>query len=169
MLNNLLQEELQEVRESFKVEDLQGANWCFRKLTALQAKKNENNQLADAEIQRIQAWRDKENKSIDDNIAYFEGLVTEYYRELKQADPKAKLTTPYGKVSSRKTQKWIYNDEKLMEFLKTNGFTDLIKIKEEVNKADLKKVFKNGVNQTTGEVLDGVEIFEEESISVKID
>jgi len=167
MLNSLLQEELQEVRESFKVEDINGANWVFRKLRALEAKKAENEQLAEVEIQRIEAWRDKENCNINNNIEYFQGLITEYYRELKAADPKAKLSTPYGKVSSRKAQKWVYNDEQLMNYLKTNGFTDLIKVKEEVNKTDLKKVFKNGVNQDTGEILQGVEIFEEENISVK--
>jgi phage host-nuclease inhibitor protein Gam len=77
--------------------------------------------------------------------------------QLRENDPKAKVSTPYGKISVRKQPaKWNYEDEKVLEWLKLNGKLALVRIKEEVNKAELKKVFKNGVDLETGEVIPGI-------------
>ncbi|NOH14839.1 host-nuclease inhibitor Gam family protein [Clostridium cochlearium] len=172
MLNTLLQEELKEIEEieGFKITNIDEANWAFRKIRALKEEVKETNLLADKEIERINSWREKETKASIDNIEYFEGLLTEYYTRLKAKDPKAKLNTPYGKVTSRKSKKWNYqNEEEILKYLKENEYSDLIRVKEDINKAELKKVFKDGVNKETGEVLPGVEIKEEESISVKVE
>ena len=100
---------------------------------------------------------------------YFNYLLEEFYRGEKAKDKKFKLSTPYGKVSSRKATKWIYEDENsLLEYLKNNEVS-CIRVKEEINKTDLKKLFKNGVNQETGEILPFVRIEEEESISIKVE
>ncbi len=170
MLNNLLQEELQERRENFTVDSLESANWCFRKLRALKEKQKENNSLSDAEIQRIEAWRTKENASVEQSIEYFESLLKDYYKRLKAENPKTKLSTPYGKVSSKKTNKWNYqNEEKTLKYLTSNGFQDLIKVKPELNKKELKTLFKNGVNTETGECIPGIEVTPEESINISVE
>ncbi|WP_242957671.1 host-nuclease inhibitor Gam family protein, partial [Clostridium cochlearium] len=170
MLNTLLQEELKEMEqlEGFKITNIDEANWAFRKIRALKEEVKETNLLADKEIERINSWREKETKASIDNIEYFEGLLTEYYMKLRNENPKAKLNTPYGKVTSRKSKKynWI-NEEELLKYLKENN-TELIRVKEEINKIEFKKVYKNGVNEETGEVLPGIEIKEEETISVKV-
>lgn len=171
MLNTLLQEELKEIEEleGFKITNIDEANWAFRKIRALKEEVKETNLLADKEIERINSWREKETKASIDNIEYFEGLLTEYYMKLRNENPKAKLNTPYGKVTSRKSKKynWI-NEEELLKYLKENN-TELIRVKEEINKIEFKKVYKNGVNEETGEVLPGIEIKEEETISVKVE
>lgn len=174
MLNALLQEEILEVqeeqREGFKVNDIDSANWCFRKIRALQEKKNETNKLADEEAARIENWRKKENESAEISIAYFEFLLADYFRELRAKDPKAKVSTPYGKVTSRKSKKWNYiSEEETMNYLASNGYEDLIRVKKEIDKTNLKKTFKDGLNTETGEVLPGVEVGEEESISIKVE
>ncbi|BDR67011.1 phage protein [Clostridium tetani] len=171
MLNTLLQEELKEIEEleGFKITNIDEANWAFRKIRALQEEVKETNLLADKEKERIENWREKEIKTSIDNIEYFEGILTEYYMKLRSEDPKAKLNTPYGKVTSRKNKKynWI-NEEGLIKYLKENN-KKLIRVREEINKIEFKKVYKNGVNKETGEVLPGLEIKEEESISVKVE
>lgn len=172
MLNSLLQEELKEIEEleGFKITNIDEANWAFRKIRALQEEVKETNLLADKEKERIENWREKEIKTSIDNIEYFEGILTEYYMKLRSENPKAKLNTPYGKVTSRKSKKWNYqNEEEILKYLKENEYSDLIKVKEDINKAELKKMFKDGVNKETGEVLPGLEIKEEESISVKVE
>ncbi|CAM2952343.1 host-nuclease inhibitor Gam family protein [Hathewaya histolytica] len=170
MDNALLQEELrEEIKEGFKVNDLDSANWCFRKMNAIKGKIDENNRLADEEVLRIETWRKKENEDLKNSMEFFESLLTEYYMKQREVDKKFKLSTPYGKVTSRKSKKWNYvNEEELINYLKENDM-DLIKIKEDINKTELKKVFKDGVNQTTGEVLPGVEIEQIESITVKVE
>ena len=49
-MNMLLQNDLQEVKEEFKVIDLQSATWVLRKLRAVNEKMNEINTIAVEEI-----------------------------------------------------------------------------------------------------------------------
>lgn len=177
MLNTLLENELNEMNEimeeqitRFKVDSIESANWCFRKIRALNEKIAETNKLAEAEIDRINAWRKQENERAERAINYFEGLLTEYYIQLKAQDPKAKLSTPYGKITSRKSKKWLYkNEDETKKWLKDNGYIELIRVKEELDKANLKKIFKDGIDSSTGEVVPGIAITEEENILIKVE
>lgn len=166
MENTLLQNDLTEVREGFKIENLETANWAFRKLRALEEKENEINELAELEISRINTWKESELKQHEGAKQYFEFLLSEYFKNEKAKDKKFKLSTPYGKVTARKTNKWTYDEEKLKDYIKTNDLP-FIKVKEEIDKAGLKKCFKDGINTETGEVIPGIAIEEIESISVK--
>ncbi|WMJ81941.1 host-nuclease inhibitor Gam family protein [Clostridium sp. MB40-C1] len=174
MLNTLLKNEIDEMNEvmeeevtGFKVDSLDSANWCFRKIRALKEQIKNNKALADAEKMRIAMWEKKENESAENSISYFENLLTEYFKEEKSKDKKFKLSTPYGKVSSRKATKWNYNEKEVLEWAKNSDYKELIRIKEELDKSTLKKTFKDGIDTTTGEIIPGVEIKEEETILVK--
>jgi len=176
MINALIQEEIQEIerqegfQEGFKVDNIDGANWCFRKIRALKEQMNETNRIAYEEVNRIETWRKKENENAESTITYFEGLLTEYYRLLKSENPKAKVSTPYGKISSRKSKKWNWqNVDETLSYLKENGFNEFIRVKEEIDKVTLKKTFKNGVNTETGELIPGIEVVEKESITIKVE
>lgn len=167
MSNALLQNDLEEVREVFSINDLQGATWAFRKLRAIEEKVNELNVVADKEISRVKEWLSNEVKSLEADKEYFEGLLSAYYIEERAKDKKFKLTTPYGKVTSRKTEKYIYEDEQaIMDYCNMNEL-DVIRIKEELDKSAFKKICKGGVNQETGEVVPGVRVEKVESISIK--
>lgn len=173
MLNELVKEELQEIDgqeyEGFKVTDIKQANWCFRKISAFKKDVEDKHELAEAERLRIDTWEKKETEVAKNSIAFFEGVLKEYFRKLREQDPKAKVSTPYGKISSRKSAKWNYvNEEELLKYLKDNN-PELIKTTEEVKKPDLKKEYKDGVDSKTGELLPGVEVSSEESISIKVD
>ena len=167
MSNVLLQNDLEESREVFSINDLQGATWAFRKLRAIEEKQRELTSIAIEEKNRIDEWLSKESKSLDDDKAYFEGLLSAYYIEERAKDKKFKLSTPYGKVTSRKTEKYIYEDEQaIMDYCNMNEI-DVIRVKEELDKTAFKKICKGGVNQETGEVVPGVRVETVESISVK--
>lgn len=134
-------EENQESR--FKIRDLDSANWALRKIAAYKKKQAEIKELAESERFRIDSWEKNENESIERGIAYFEGLLTEYLMEQRKKDPKFKISTPYGKVTTRKQQpKWEYQDEEVLNFLKAIGASEFIRVKEEVNKVELKKKVK---------------------------
>ncbi len=167
MSNALLQNDLEEVREVFSINDLQGATWAFRKLRAIEEKVNELNVVADKEISRVKEWLSNEVKSLEADKEYFEGLLSAYYIEERAKDKKFKLSTPYGKVTSRKTEKYIYEDvQVIMDYCNMNEL-DVIRVKEELDKTAFKKICKGGVNQETGEVVPGVRVETVESISVK--
>ncbi|WP_027309316.1 host-nuclease inhibitor Gam family protein [Caloramator sp. ALD01] len=169
--------EIQEVeqlegKEQFKVTNIDQANWCLRKISALKKKQIENEQLAKAEIERIEKWLKKENEQLENSIKFFEVLLEEYAKEQREKDAKFKLSTPYGKLSFRKQQpKWNYDEETVLKFLKASGKTEFIRVKEEINKAELKKKFKvvgELVVDENGEIIEGITI-EEQPEKVVID
>ncbi|GMA50171.1 phage protein [Alicyclobacillus contaminans] len=172
-------EELQASQERFRVTDLNGANWCLRKLAALKAKEAEVNQLADAEVERINAWRDKELAKVKESTDYLEMLLMEYHQEQLKLNPKAKtITTPYGKLKSmtRQPSPKKADDEALLRFLEENGETEYIKVKKSPDWAAYKQTLRiveaDGdyfVVDENGQPVEGVEIdFGGTSFSVEV-
>lgn len=149
------------IKEGFKIDDLDTANWAFEKIAVITKKQAEINQLAEKKIQQIKDWQDAENKIYENDKAGLEYMLTEYYRINKEKDKKFRLSTPLGKVTSRKGSTSIkYRDEsKVLEQLKERGLNDFIRIKEEINKKDLSKAFhvtENGkVIDVNGEEIEG--------------
>lgn len=187
-MNELLEMELEEAERTmrategtnFKISDLDSANWAFRKLAAIERKRKEIKELADREIERIKDWQQQEEEGLNNSKEFFEGLLTEYFVRQKEVDPKFKISTPYGKVSSRKQQpKWNYEDEKLIGYLE-HYKPELIRIKKEVNKNEFKEAIqeKDGfilmddgkiVSNETGELIEGVTVEERpDSINIKV-
>ncbi|WP_077369685.1 host-nuclease inhibitor Gam family protein [Anaerosalibacter sp. Marseille-P3206] len=170
----------EEEKERFKIQDVEQVNWAFRKIKAFQSEINQTNELADKELERIEIWRKKENETARNSIEFFQGLIIEYFAEMKKKDPKYKISTPYGKVSTRKQQpKWNYDDEKLVEWLE-HYKPELVRVKKEINKTDFKKAVKDEdgfiaigdgkvASSETGEVIEGVTIEERpETINIKV-
>lgn len=189
MLDNLAKDELREVdqiqfdifmgetteeqaKQRYKIDSLDSANWALRKLKAIHEKETEIKQLAERELERITDWLKTETDALKASTDFFEGLLMEYFVTEKEKDPKFKISTPYGKVSSRKQQdEWNYKDDKVLEWLKVND-KELIRIKEEINKAELKKKYQviNGqVVTEDGEIVEGITVTERpDSITIKV-
>lgn len=169
MTNPLQSKELEnlEKSESFQVTSLETANWAFKKLEALKVKEDEINEVAEKELDRIKQWQSQELKSIQSDKEYFEYLVTDYYKREKEKDDKFKLSTPYGKVTSRagaevlKMQSGI-NEQDVIDQLEQKGFTEFVKVSKKLNQADIKKDFYVDDDGTlidkNGEVLEGVKM-----------
>lgn len=147
MLNPLqvfeLEELEQEETQRFKVTDINSLNWVLRKLSVLEAKKKEINDLADAEIVRIESFRKQELENLQRSEDFFQGLINEYATLRRQEDPKFKSEkTPYGRITWVKKQpKWHFNDEKVISYLEQNNRYDLIRVKMEPVKTEIKKMF----------------------------
>lgn len=159
-MNPLMQAELDEIelqeqeeRQRFSVSDLESLTWVMRKLAAIEAKKAEVNKVADAEKYRIEAYREKELEKLQRDAEYFNSLVSEYAAQRRAADPKFKSEkTPYGSFTFKKQQpKWNYDDEKLVSWLESNGANDLIRVKKEPVKTEIKKLF---IPTESGQVVD---------------
>lgn len=130
----------EEEKQGWAINNLESVNWALRKIAALNKQINENEQLAKEEKYRIEQWEQRENSSHKQSVEFFEQKISEYHSKLLADDPKAKIKTPYGQVSSRKVSAKIdYGDNTINE-LKELGLDEYVRVKEEVNKADLKKV-----------------------------
>lgn len=161
--------------ESFKIDDEQKANWALRKIKQHQEQIKENNALAQAEIDKIEAWNQQENDKAQQSIDYFQGLLAKYAMDKREQDPKFKsLKLPNGNIGFRKKpKKWNYQDDILLETLKQNQLTDFIRVKEQPDKSQIKKAFEvvgdKVINPETGEVLEGITVEDqEEDFSVKV-
>jgi len=155
--------EIEEEKAYFKIENLESASWAFKKLQELNKQFDTNNIFANKELNKILEWQKKENETIESSKLYFEGLLQEYYRGLKADNPKAKISTPWGRVSSRKQpDKWTYNELDTIAWLKANQRNSLIRIKEELDKTEFKKLYSKGVDLETGEQIPGIKIEQQE-------
>ena len=153
------------------ITDVNKASWAFREIIEIEKQMQDIEDLAKSELERINNWKKEELKSLQDSKQFFDFNLEQYFREQRELDPKFKLSTPYGKVTARKQQpKWNYEDDKTIEWLKENDIS-LIRIKEEVNKAELKKKYQvvgNQVVDLNGEIVEGIEIeYRDETITVK--
>ena len=153
-------------REAFRIENNDQASWAFRKLAQARSKMAQNEALAGREMDRVKNWLEAENDGLKRDEEYFAGLIRDYQLRVEAEDPKAKVSTPYGKVKKRTAKKWIWRPE-VLEFLKAQGKTEFIRTKTEevVDKNAIKKaatVTPEGfVVLETGEPLEGVTAQEE--------
>lgn len=137
--------------QSYEIKNLEDLTWAFRKLSYYQAKKVEKQKISNAERERINeelskvnAWEEKELKSVNDSISYFESIIANYHSTVLAEDPDSKtLSTPYGKVKSttNKAQPDKEDGNKLLAFVKENKLP-FIKVTEELKWGDLKKTLQ---------------------------
>lgn len=166
-LHDFLDEQEGTEKESFTVKDDSQANWALRKIKQMNDQIEQNNALAQAEIDKIEQWNQSENEKAQSSIDYFQGLLAEYAMKKKAEDPKFKsLKLPNGRIGFRKQQpKWNYDDETVLEALKKANMNDFINVKESPRKADIKKAFDVAGSQVvcpdTGLIIEGITIEEQ--------
>ena len=162
-----------EEKEKFEVNSLSSADWALRKIKELEADIKQNMDFAKSEKIRLEQWLESENHKYQESIEYFNGLLSHYLQELRKDNPKAKISTPHGTVSTRKNPKqWTYSDDVLAELEEKEMF-EFIRIKKEVDKKELKKALSatdDGiVVNSDGEVIKGVTVVDGgEVMTVKI-
>ncbi|HWQ30562.1 MAG TPA: host-nuclease inhibitor Gam family protein [Negativicutes bacterium] len=170
-----LDEDEEIIAERFRISDVEQANWALRKIAAYKQKQREVDGLAEAEMFRIRQWQERETQSIEHSIAYFEGLLTVFLMEKRKADPKYKISTPYGKVTAKKQQpEFIRNEEDLLRWAEANNRADVIKVKKSVDWASLKKDTEirdeQVVDKKSSKVVDGITVIERpEKIVVEVE
>jgi hypothetical protein len=157
--------EEQEQRERFKIETKDQAAWALRKMSRIKAEQDENIQTAQAEIERITSWRDEENGKLERSISFFEGLLYEYFVQLRGDDPKLKtMKLPHGTLKMRAQQPQYEYDESLMLPWAKKNLPEAVVVKESVAKTPVKKHIKE-----TGEMVPGVQMVERpEKFSVEV-
>ena len=156
----------------FEVTDLRSAGYAMRKVAEIERKEEELKSYANSEKQRIDDWLELESGPLKADKAFFENALTLYYQKLREEDPRAKLSTPYGKVTSRRSKKYNWgDDDKLIAWLKDHEGAGYIRIKttEAPAKADIKKDFTVAdglLISPQGEVVAGVAVTDEITYNV---
>lgn len=169
------QEQEQEQERRFVVDDDNKACWALRKIKEKQEKIEQKKELAETQVRQINEWLESETEKLEKSIEFLKSLLHEYAVRLREKEPGLKThSLPFGDLQFRKQQpEWKYDEEKLLKSLKESELTEYIRIKESVDKANLKKsaVIQDGkvVEKNTGIVLDGVIVEERpEKFDVKV-
>ena len=165
IINEILEEKID---EGLEVTDNEIATSIMKRLKYVNMLKEENTVIAEKEIQKIKLWQDEANSELDKKIKYYEEVLLEFFKQQQELNPKYKLDTPYGKVTKRKSKKWSYDEEAIIEFLEENMYIDLINIEKSIKKNDIKKSFPEGIDKSTGQVIDGITISEEVNYNIKL-
>lgn len=164
MMNELLKEELKTVndreQDGFQINSLQSADWAMRKLQAIDKHDQEVQKAAQFDLDQTIAWRDRKLTENETNREYFQSLLKDYLYRERQHDKKFKIDTPHGKVMTRKTPAGLkYADATVLKSLRDQGIKEFIRVKEEINKQDLKKagsVINGKFVLEDGQIVEGV-------------
>ena len=137
------------------------ADFYLRQINKLKEQKEEINKFVDQELERqmrlYQQYREDRMRPLDNQIAFYEeALRTFAMNEYAETNRKT-IKLPNGTLSIRKQPpKYIYSDEEVLNFLKENNLNDYIRVKEEVNKKDLKKATQ--INNNNQMMINGKEV-----------
>ena len=137
------------------------ADFYLRQINKLKEQKEEINKFVDQELERqmrlYQQYREDRMRPLDNQIAFYEEALRTFAMNEYAETNKKTIKLPNGTLSIRKQPpKYIYNDEEVLSFLKKNNLNDYIRVKEEVNKKDLKKATQ--INNNNQMIIDGKEV-----------
>ena len=137
------------------------ADFYLRQINKLKEQKEEINKFVDQELERqmrlYQQYREDRMRPLDNQIAFYEEALRTFAMNEYAETNKKTIKLPNGTLSIRKQPpKYIYNDEEVLSFLKENNLNDYIRVKEEVNKKDLKKATQ--INNNNQMIIDGKEV-----------
>lgn len=159
---------------TFMVDDDKKAGWALRQYSVLEHELTRKKDLVKDEIERLKSWLELEQEKIEKRKAFLSQHLDAYLYQLRLDNPKAKIDTPYGTVTTRKSPaKFVYEDDKVIKFLHDADMTDFIRVKEEIDKTPLKKVLtvKDGRAYTeAGEEVDGIVVEDAKDVlSIKVE
>jgi len=157
--------ETPEQKERFRVKDKEQAEWCLRQISRLMREQEEIESTAQAEIEKITAWKNDQTESIQKSISFFEYLLIEYHQQILKENPKAKtIKLPSGRLEARKAQPEFQRDvETMLSWVEQNR-PEFVITKKELDWAGLKKILKYensmGIDPDTGEAVPGLKVIE---------
>lgn len=150
-----------------EAEALDRANWHGRHLRRLWRERSEVERVYDAEIQRLLDRRVALVEKIDRDIAWHETPIKGLHAALLDLNPKRKtIGLPNVTMRARAGQpRWEFDPDVFLGWART-WHPDLIRVKEEIDRAAAKKALKAvefSAVDDNGEIVPGIEVLEPET------
>jgi hypothetical protein len=153
------------IREAFTVDDDAKADWALRKLRSLRRKQEQNQKLAEAEVQRVSEWLSKVNTDLENDARYFEAILTPYAL-LQRSEGRKSVVLPHGtlKTLAGRAKVEIENADEFIKWAEENNPL-LLRIKKEPDKKALSELITedNQVISTEGEIIPAVKVLPAET------
>ena len=151
----------------WKIADDACADWAVAKIAEERAELDRIKRLADEQIARIMGRVADAEKRYRNGTDYLTGKLADYFGTVPHK--KTKTTESYRLLSGTLKVKlggvaMKQDDEKLLEYLKASGNSEMIQMSEKPRWGEFKKRLEIlgdvVVDKTTGEVVEGVEVIE---------
>lgn len=156
-----------EERPRFRITDDRCADWAVRKITEERAEYERIKALADEQIAAITEKAEAAKRRFENGTAFLTGCLADYFNTVPHKTTKTteKYRLLSGTLVLKKGQpKAVTDDEKLVPWLKANGYTDFVKVEESAKWGELKKrLIYTGTVATieeTGEIVEGITVME---------
>ena len=156
-----------EPRGTFRIADDSAADWAVRKINEERAELARIVALADEQIAKIMEKVAAAEKRCENGTGFLISKLAEYFETVPHKATKTQHTyrllsgTLVKKLGSQTLKP---DNEKLLDFLKASGNTDMIKTKEEPAWGEFKKRLEimgdSVIDKETGEIVEGVNIEE---------
>jgi len=155
-----------EQEEKFVVDNDKKAEWALQKIREKKAEMERYTSVCDEMIHEYEQKKKEAQERYEQETAYFKSQLAQYFESV----PKRKTKTqeiyelPGGTLRKKyPAPQYKRDDKKLVEWLKSSGRNDLIKISESADWANLKKsitVKDDMVITEDGEIVEGIEVVE---------
>ncbi|KKN79620.1 hypothetical protein LCGC14_0338240 [marine sediment metagenome] len=135
------------VKEQFKIDDQGKANWAIRRIREAHERAHGVDDVAQKELDRIMAWKNKVQNKEQREIDFFESRLRDYaHDELAKSDGNEKsIPLSEGTLKFiRKQPKLRFDAEKLIQELESEGLEKLIRRKTEPNLVEIKAALRDG-------------------------
>ena len=156
-----------EERPPFRITDDRCADWAVRKIMEERAEYERLKALADEQIAAIGEKVDAARRRMENGTAYLTSCLADFFNTVphKATKTQEKYRLLSGTlVVTKGGTKAKTDDEKLVPWLKENGYGDLVKVEETAKWGELKKLLAyTGEVATiaeTGEIVEGVTAYE---------
>lgn len=152
-----------EERPPFRITDDRCADWAVRKIAEERAEYSRLKALADDQIASITEKVEAAKRRMENGTAYLTSCLADFFRTVPHKA--TKTTEKYRLLSGTLTLKkggvkTVQDDEKLVAWLKANGYGDLVKVEESAKWGELKKRLsftgEIAAIADTGEIVEGV-------------
>lgn len=143
-----------EPTKRFEINDIHSANWVLKQIARTEEQVRELNDLANAEVDKILNRVSSIIKPLEHRIKFFEGAYgcqLEDWADKTLAGSKSKsINLIHGKVGFRKSPDMVVLDvdeDVAIEECKLLGLYNCIRVKEDVNKTELKKALQQSADE----------------------
>jgi len=151
--------------QGFRIDSIDKLDWAVRKWLRIDREMQQKIDCAKRQIERLQSYiRDVEEKANRDK-AGLEAMMEPFVRQQLEGSKSKTFSAPSGKVQIREQQPEITkDDQQLLSYLKSSGYTDYIQTKELPKWGEFKETLREVISEdgivtyvtTDGEIVPGV-------------
>jgi len=147
--------------EGFRIDTPEKAAWALGKYAGLHQRRDQNNDLAAREHERVRLWQEQANASIGCQMEFYEAHLEVFAMKQRIAGVKT-FDSPSGKIKSRATSQTIEVDNKdaVIEWAQVNNRDDLLRFSVSLNLPNVKSSFVTAdqqvIDPSTGEAIPGL-------------